>query len=292
MNTTLQDEITSINAIYTPDTFHPCGVSHYLCVLRIQCAEMSLRLSFPEEYPDLPPEILGPETSSTWNRKGEANEVADLAHDILRETFRSGEPCIYNLLEELTAKLQDQSESLQKDQCSQHDRATEDGHRESRENSKQQGPPEGSREVGKILVPKWSLSEVVAEKKSIFVARAAHVKHPTEAKLFVQHLINTDKKVAKATHNITAWRMRGSRFSDITFQDCDDDGETAAGGRLLHLLQVMDVWDVMIVVSRWYGGIQLGPDRFRIINYVARDALIRSGSEYTGKNDKNKKGQK
>lgn len=24
----------------------------------------------------------------------------------------------------------------------------------------------------------------------------------------------------------------------VTFQDCDDDGETAAGGRLLHLLQV------------------------------------------------------
>lgn len=34
-------------------------------------------------------------------------------------------------------------------------------------------------------------------------------------------------------------------------QDCDDDGESAAGGRLLHLLQVADAKNVVVVVSRW-----------------------------------------
>ena len=33
----------------------------------------------------------------------------------------------------------------------------------------------------------------------------------------------------------------------------------------------------MIVVSRWYGGVHLGPDRFRIINETARDALVKGG---------------
>lgn len=33
-------------------------------------------------------------------------------------------------------------------------------------------------------------------------------------------------------------------------QDCDDDGEDAAGGRLLHLLQAADARDVVVVVSR------------------------------------------
>jgi putative IMPACT (imprinted ancient) family translation regulator len=37
------------------------------------------------------------------------------------------------------------------------------------------------------------------------------------------------------------------------------------------------VWDVVVVVTRWYGGIHLGPDRFRIINAVGRDALVRGG---------------
>jgi putative IMPACT (imprinted ancient) family translation regulator len=42
-------------------------------------------------------------------------------------------------------------------------------------------------------------------------------------------------------------------------------------------MQLIDVWNVMVVVTRWYGGIHLGPDRFRIINSVAREALVVGG---------------
>lgn len=55
--------------------------------------------------------------------------------------------------------------------------------------------------------------------------------------------------------------------------DCDDDGETAAGSRLAHLLDILEVENVLVVVSRWYGGILLGADRFKHINQAARDAL-------------------
>lgn len=55
--------------------------------------------------------------------------------------------------------------------------------------------------------------------------------------------------------------------------DNDDDGEDAAGGRLAHLLEIRDEDGVLVVVSRWYGGIQLGPRRFALINNVARDVL-------------------
>lgn len=74
-------------------------------------------------------------------------------------------------------------------------------------------------------------------------------------------------------------------------QDNDDDGETAAGGRLAHLLQIMDVWNVCVVVSRWYGGVKLGPGRFRFINMAARDALVRGGfvpEEHIGGKEKGK----
>jgi hypothetical protein len=43
------------------------------------------------------------------------------------------------------------------------------------------------------------------------------------------------------------------------------------------LFSVSQAIDVMVVVSRWYGGIHLGPDRFRIINSAARALLSEAG---------------
>ncbi len=34
-------------------------------------------------------------------------------------------------------------------------------------------------------------------------------------------------------------------------QDSDDDGESAAGGRLLHMLQIAGAENVVVIVSRW-----------------------------------------
>ncbi|XP_043079325.1 protein IMPACT isoform X5 [Puntigrus tetrazona] len=51
--------------------------------------------------------------------------------------------------------------------------------------------------------------------------------------------------------------------------------------------QILDVRDVLVVVSRWYGGILLGPDRFKHINNCARNILLQEGytdaSEETSK---------
>ncbi len=138
----------------------------------------------------------------------------------------------------------------------------------------------------------------------------------------------------------TAAERCGGRAASVA-SDCDDDGESAAGGRLLHLLTILDVKNVCVVVSRpaarpthfarhpaclknpaicrlytlrkcaphqwlarsrdgpgnpqrtaagvsgpysirhvcgrWYGGIQLGPDRFKHINNVARSLLSACG---------------
>lgn len=44
-----------------------------------------------------------------------------------------------------------------------------------------------------------------------------------------------------------------------------------------HLSQILDVQNVMVVVSRWYGGILLGPDRFKHICNCARAILVQGG---------------
>ena len=109
--------------------------------------------------------------------------------------------------------------------------------------------------------------------------------------------------VSVASHNISAWRIKqkkegrssesGNGEAETQIQDYDDDGETAAGARLLHVMQLMDVWNVLVVVSRWYGGIHLGPARFRLINDVGRDALVKGGftQEHAAEKGK-KKGKK
>lgn len=71
-----------------------------------------------------------------------------------------------------------------------------------------------------------------------------------EAREAIALLKSDNKKIAAATHNISAYRITGGPHNSC-LHDCDDDGETHAGSRLLHLLQILDVKDVVVVVSRW-----------------------------------------
>ncbi|KAJ1732584.1 hypothetical protein LPJ61_001975 [Coemansia biformis] len=111
-------------------------------------------------------------------------------------------------------------------------------------------------------------------KKSVFVGHVARVTTADEVAC-VHDALMQDKRIAQATHNILAYRIRLE--SGAISQDNDDDGETAAGKRLGHLLQLLGVENVVVIVTRWYGGTQLGPDRFKLINNAARQALDSGG---------------
>eukprot|EP01036_Dinobryon_divergens_P032740 gene32740-42394_t len=71
--------------------------------------------------------------------------------------------------------------------------------------------------------------------------------------------------------------LRFRSASRILHHDCDDDGETAAGARLAELLRLMHLDGVAVIVSRWFGGVLLGPDRFRLISNSARALLTETG---------------
>ncbi|KAJ8661481.1 hypothetical protein O0I10_002747 [Lichtheimia ornata] len=118
--------------------------------------------------------------------------------------------------------------------------------------------------------PIYSSMEPLVDRRSVFVAHVAEVHSQAEVHAVISKLLE-NKKIAKATHNISAYRI--VQPDGHMLQDNDDDGETAAGGRLLHLLQILDVKNVLVVVSRWFGGILLGADRFKDINNCARNAL-------------------
>ncbi|KAG9073336.1 hypothetical protein KI688_001128 [Linnemannia hyalina] len=115
----------------------------------------------------------------------------------------------------------------------------------------------------------------IIDRKSVFVAHLAPIRQPGEVPWMIQQLKQENKKVIKATHNIMAFRVENE--NGTIAQDNDDDGETAAGSRLLHLMSILDVKNVVVVVSRWYGGIPLSADRFKHINNAARLLLDECG---------------
>ncbi|RFU35190.1 hypothetical protein B7463_g1108, partial [Scytalidium lignicola] len=270
MNEQLADELEAINSIYGLSTIGPStdDTESGIFILHLPSQDTSLRIQFPPDYPAVPPSVLGSHSSGEHSRKGSAARVAEEFRNALGNLFQPGEVCLFDVIEEVNRVWE---ESALAD-AEAGNTLVEDAHSRGDEyNQVVIEPPN----FGSGPEPPWVLSDVVVELKSVFVARCALVTSPDQATSYLQHLLETDKKVRTATHNITAWRIKGE--NGVSYQDCDDDGETAAGGRVLHLMQLMDVWNVMVVVTRWYGGHQLGPKRFSIINTVARDGLVKGG---------------
>ncbi|KAG0167543.1 hypothetical protein DFQ30_005978, partial [Apophysomyces sp. BC1015] len=142
----------------------------------------------------------------------------------------------------------------------------------------------------KYLPSIHSSTAPLVDRKSVFVGHAAQVHDIVQVKAVISKLMK-NKKIAKATHNIMAYRIDMS--DGYVVQGCDDDGETAAGSRLLELMQLMNVQNVVVIVSRWFGGTKLGADRFRDINKCAKQVLEESGLDNFGhKSDKTKRKHK
>ncbi|KAK0551564.1 hypothetical protein OC846_001598 [Tilletia horrida] len=126
-----------------------------------------------------------------------------------------------------------------------------------------------SQQVKSAILQRLVRTEPITERKSAFIAHAARLDHPDEVPIVLSHIMS-DRKIARATHPIIhAWVCT----TDVVHRDHDDDGETAAGGRLAHLLDLLGLQNAIVVVTRWYGGILLGADRFKFINRVARSGL-------------------
>ena len=266
MSEDLQNEVEAINSIYGAGSLISTG-SEDVYILYLPHQSTSLRIRFPHDYPATPPAVLGTESSGEHTRKGEAVHMLDVFRDVLGRLFQPGEVCLFDVIEDVNSSFYSADEQMSEGD-DQADDVTSCGPESADSNEKTKN---GTLDPD----PPWTLSDVVVELKSIFIARSAPVSSPDQATQYLQHLLDSDKKVRSATHNITAWRIKGE--NGVTYQDCDDDGETAAGGRVLHLMQLMDVWNLMVVVTRWYGGHLLGPKRFSIINTVARDACVKGG---------------
>ena len=123
----------------------------------------------------------------------------------------------------------------------------------------------------KFLEDEGFVGETIIDRASIFQAHAIKIKDKKEAEFYKKCLL-TQKKIKKATHNITIYRFINEETKQIT-EDYNDDGEDGAGYRLLGVVQKMKLVNLFVMVSRWFGGVLLHQDRFKRINDSAKNLL-------------------
>ncbi|ETN99084.1 hypothetical protein RFI_38405 [Reticulomyxa filosa] len=123
----------------------------------------------------------------------------------------------------------------------------------------------------------------LTDRKSTFQAFFSRVQTVDQVDDVVNQL-KQDNKIARATHNIMAYRIAPNSSVDKTahaIEGRDDDGEHSGGDKMLAVLRAMNALNVVVVVSRWYGGIHLGPDRFRHIGNLTRQ-IVEENTNSTG----------
>ena len=123
----------------------------------------------------------------------------------------------------------------------------------------------------KFLKDKGFVGETIRDRASTFQAHAIKIKNKKEAEFYKKCLLS-QKKIKKATHNITIYRFINKEKEQIV-EDYNDDGEDGAGYRLLGIVQKMKLVNLFVMVSRWFGGTLLHQDRFKRINDSAKNLL-------------------
>ncbi|KAI5780955.1 ribosomal protein S5 domain 2-type protein [Geopyxis carbonaria] len=292
MNDDLTDELAALDAIYDAPCLlpHPDGESADNTVFLLQPPatlihpQLEVRVRIPADYPAAKPQVL-------------EGIGADLVAETLESVWSPGQVVFFDLLEALRDVLGGAEPPPPPPQPLVLPPPTPlPPPAEPQPQPEPEPEPESEPEMPPRLKLPWTISAPIVEKRSTFIAHCLRVTSPPEVQAAMSDLL-ADKRIKKATHNIMAYRYTNPATGN-TAHDNDDDGETAAGSRLAHLLELMQVSDVLVVVSRWYGGVKLGPDRFRLINAAARAALVEGGwvrdkSEEEGTKGKGKgKGKK
>ena len=106
------------------------------------------------------------------------------------------------------------------------------------------------------------LDNVITDRGSKYAVSGGLCSSADEARIFLAEL-KRNKKFAKATHN--SW---GLICGDQMIKN--DDGEAGAGMVILRMLEREELRNHIVVVTRWFGGKQLGGDRFRHVREAVR----------------------
>ncbi|XP_078001157.1 protein IMPACT-B-like [Glandiceps talaboti] len=291
------EEIEALSSIYGDEWCVIDEIGRVYCIAvsdteKPSVGKICLQVLLPEDYPNESSPIF--QINGAWLKPQERCDMLDGLNEICKDNM--GESVIFLMVEYLREFIIARPEEQEQNE----DRANVS---QQSEEVVEVDDPEYQVDVDCIDLSQLSIpydeddtpdiihGEPTTDRRSTFQGHLAKVTNVKQVKLVLNSLYE-NRKIANATHNIYAYRIHNDEKNTV-IQDCEDDGETAAGGRLLHLLQILNVSNVLVVVSRWYGGILLGPDRFKHINNAARSILQANGyiekKEETTKKSKQKR---
>jgi putative IMPACT (imprinted ancient) family translation regulator len=119
------------------------------------------------------------------------------------------------------------------------------------------------------------LDPFVTDRKSKYAVCAFSVASEDEFKHKIKLLLK-EKKYRQADHNIVAYRLKDEAGR---LQEYKNDGynspskETGAGVMMLEIMRQKKTENICVVVTRWYGGIHLGADRFKHVREATAKIL-------------------
>ena len=109
-------------------------------------------------------------------------------------------------------------------------------------------------EVDTFLTIKGDASSLLKEKGSKFIGSAFHVQDEQEAKM---KLDTVKKKYHDATHNCWAYRVgQGDKIIGLSSDDGEPSG--SAGAPMLSVIEGAELTNLIVIVTRYYGGTKLG----------------------------------
>ncbi|KAF3835097.1 hypothetical protein F7725_027655 [Dissostichus mawsoni] len=266
------EEVEALSSIYGDEWCVIDEASRIFCIKISNDLEESkltacLQIILPPDYPSAAPPIY--QINAAWLRGLERTKLANSLEDLYVEHV--GESILYLWVEKIREFLVEKSQSSETvDQPENVNMTTEEEEDDDEdmpdfrslklntENAHLFMDPAKDEEA-----PPIKHGNTFTDRRSTFQPHLAPVVTPKQVKMVLETLYE-NKKLASATHIFmhTGFTARTKTASCRT---------------------ILDVRNVMVVVSRWYGGILLGPDRFKHINNCARNILVEEG--YTASTD-------
>lgn len=120
------------------------------------------------------------------------------------------------------------------------------------------------------------LEDILRDRGSRYAAATGAVRTRAEVEAFLAAL-RSRRRFAKATHH--SWAAVLADGGPLKA----DDGEAGAGAVILKMLEREGLTDHIVVVTRWYGGVHLGGDRFAHIVTSTRAALAALRADLDGR---------
>lgn len=108
--------------------------------------------------------------------------------------------------------------------------------------------------MDKLLIPAEECRTEIIIKKSTFISTISPTSSVNDARDFIKRI---KAEFKDATHNVSAFIIG---FGSSVIEHCSDDGEPngTAGKPILSALRGSGFGDVVLVVTRYFGGVKLG----------------------------------